>query len=61
MNHQPKEHYHTNQVAIAHNTRSKRRVVEDVAFPSSNQASTLDATPHVPVVNDQSNMTPQKK
>ena len=60
MNHHSEEHYHTNHDAIAHNTRSKRRAIEDV-IPPLIQASSLDASPHVPMMNVQSRCYSSKK
>ena len=59
--HEPSKHYHASHDAIAHNTRSKRRDVEDATSPSPNQASNSWAALHVPVMNSQSNGTPQQR
>ena len=45
MNHQLDEHCH----AIHENTRSKRRVVDDVSSTPANQASTSVAATHAPI------------
>lgn len=47
MNHQEGEHCNVNQDSITHNTRRKRRAMEDSIPPLPNQASTSSATPHV--------------
>ena len=49
MNHQVEEHFHVNQDPIAHNTRSKRRAIEDDIPPPPNQASTSNAISHVEI------------
>ena len=59
MDHHSKEHCHANHDAIALNIISKRIVIEDDTSPSPNQASTSDASPHVQVMNAQSNIVIQ--
>lgn len=59
INHQVEENYNVNQDFIAHNSRRKRRSIEDATPPPLNQASRLNIIPHVQVVNDQAN-APQK-
>lgn len=52
MNHQAKENCnasHDNTDTIAQNTRRKRRVVDDVSSSPTNQASTLDVAPRIPI------------
>jgi hypothetical protein len=61
MNHQVEEHCNVNQDSIAHNTRRKKRAMEDATAPPPNQASTSNATSHVQVVNDQSNTLQQQR
>ena len=53
MNHHVEEQCNVNQDSIAHNTRSKRRAIEDATPPPPNQASTSNAMPHVQATNDQ--------
>ena len=55
MNHLVEEHCNANQDSIAHNTRSKRRAIEDATPPPPNQASTSNAMPHEKTTIDQSN------
>ena len=47
MNHQVEEYCNVNQDFIAHNTRSKRRDIEDMTPPPLNEASTSNGVPHV--------------
>ena len=54
MNHRVEEYCNVNQDFITHNSRRKKRAIED-ATPPPNQASTSNAIPHVQVVNDQAN------
>ena len=56
LDHLMEEHCNVNQDSIAHNTRRKRRAIEDATPPPPNQASTSNAIPHVQAVNDQSNI-----
>lgn len=53
MNHQVEEHFNVNKDSIAHNTRRKRRAMEDPIPPPLNQASTSNVIPHVQVANEQ--------
>ena len=46
MNHLVEEHCNVNHDSYAYNTRSKRRVVEEVTPPPT-QASTSSVVPHV--------------
>ena len=59
MNYQVEEHCNVNQDSIAHNTRSKRRIIEDVSPP--NLASTSNAIPHIQAINDQSKAPQQQR
>ena len=59
MNHQLREYFHTNQNVIAHNTRSKRRSIEDVVPPPLNQALNSRVYPHVPIINTQPSVATQ--
>ena len=61
MNHQQQEHFHVSHDAIAHNARTKRKVVEDATPPLPNQASTLGVSTHVPVMNAQPRVVTQQK
>ena len=61
MNHQVEEHSNVNQDSIAHNTRSKRRAIEDATPPPPNHASTSNAIPHEQAINDQSNTFQQQR
>ena len=61
MNHLVEEHCNVNQDSIAHNTRSKRRAMEDATPPPHNQASTSNAIPHEQSTNDQSNAFQQQR
>ena len=54
MNHLVEEHCNVNQDSIAHNTRRKRRAMEDATPPPPNQAPTSNAIPHEQSANDQS-------
>ena len=56
MNHQLEEHCHANYDAIAHNTKSKRRSIEDATLPSPNQALNSSVAHHVPRMNSQFNV-----
>ena len=55
MNHLVEEHCNVNLDSIAHNTRSKRRAMEDATHLPLNHASTYNAIPHEQSTNDQSN------
>ena len=55
MNHLVEEHCNVNHDSYAYNTRSKRRVVEDVTPPPLDQASTSSAVPHVHIISHQHN------
>ena len=62
MVHYPKEHYHANHDSydvISHNTRSKRRAIENATPSSSNQNSTLGIAPSTLVTSIQQNVAPQ--
>lgn len=61
MNHHPVEHFHSNHDSIAHNTKRKRRDVEDATPPSPNQASTLGIVSHIPMMNAKPNVSPPQK
>ena len=55
MNHQVEEECNVNRDSIAHNTRRKRRAIEDATPLPPNKASTSNAIPHEQSENDQSN------
>ncbi len=61
MNHQMEEHCNVNQDSIAHNTRRKRRDMEDVVPPTPNQAPTSNAISHEQAKNNPSSMFQQKR
>lgn len=64
MNHQPEEHCHAshdNVDSIAQNTRRKRRDVEDVSSSPTNQASTLEDAPHIPIKSAQPRAVEQQR
>lgn len=61
MNHQPEEHFHTNNDVIDHNTRRNKRGTEDAIPPSPNQASNSSTSPHMSMMSAQPKIAPQQK
>ena len=50
------EHGDVNQDSSTYNTRSKRRVVEEVSPQPPNKTSTLSVVPHIKVVSQEHNV-----